>query len=39
MSRDYTLGGKRRVGGLTETARVSCINGKSGKALFSVSDE
>lgn len=35
----YKLGGRRRAGGLDESAMVSCINGKAGKPMFSVSDE
>ncbi len=36
---NYKLGGRHRSGGLNETAMVSCINGKAGKALFSVAGE
>ncbi|QSQ19506.1 hypothetical protein JY651_29830 [Pyxidicoccus parkwayensis] len=35
----YKLGGRRRAGGLDQSAMVSCINGRAGKPLFSVSEE
>jgi hypothetical protein len=35
----YKLGGRRRAGGLDGSAMVSCINGKAGKELFSVTAE
>ena len=35
----YKMGGRRRAGGLDDTAMVSCINDKAGKTMFTVSDE
>ncbi|MFP2924897.1 hypothetical protein ACLESO_06710 [Pyxidicoccus sp. 3LG] len=36
---NYTLGGRRRAGGLNTDGLVTCINGKVGKPLFSAHQE